>query len=95
MFDKFIMLLFSFVLIGRGLVGVATCYFHGLFTYFYGVDAIVVSFGVLIIGVILLTNYIRPWIKWLPPNRLLYAFILVFIWELIVRESIVFFSALN
>jgi hypothetical protein len=95
MLDKLIMFAFSIIMTAGSISSLANRYYHGLFTDFYGINAIVMSFGSLIIAMTALTNFIHPWIKWLTPNRWPYITLAIILWELVVRESIVFFTALN
>ena len=87
MFDKFIMFVFSFMMTTGSVLSLTDRYYHGLFVDFYGVEAIVMSFGTLIIAMTALTNFIHPWIKWLTPNRWPYITLAIILWEFVVRIS--------
>ncbi len=87
MFDKLIMFVFSLGMTTRSIFSLADRYYHGLFVDFYGIEAIIFSFGSLIIALTALTNSIHPWIKWLTPNCWPYIILAIILWEFVVRIS--------
>ena len=84
---------FSVAMVVAGIWGVINRYYHGLFTYFFGVRAVIMSIGVLVIALISLANYIKPFNKRLKSCRWFTVVVAIIIWEVVLREFFVFWDA--